>query len=326
MHPIVMIAGDKDPAIGKAVEDLEAAGFEVRVLNSAKAKLVDFLGAIAGADEDEDEDEAGKETPPDDLEDEAPKPKAKKEPAEEEPADALPPEPGADEESDETDPLDPRNLIKKEARIAGELVQVVLVDGMNITLHPSSITPGAKTFYALNESQFSFWPSAISNEPIAGGVELSLNGEEITHLTKVIFSEEAMNPPVLEIGRGWLKEAKYPQNSWALLPASQVLYGKRAVSVEDIRKQMGTRRSGVILVCTRDEKGLFLLTSYGHIAKPGTVKNGHHDQTFRSLGEFHVIGTIELGKTAADDKVEYENPDLKKFDPATLKGPVYVFK
>lgn len=321
MHPIVMIAGDKDPAIGKAVEDLEAAGFEVRVLNSAKAKLIDFLGAIAGADEEAEEVPAEDEVVD---EPEALKPKVKKEPTAE-PTDELPPEvPTDDEESDETDPLDPRNLIKKEARIAGELVQVQLVEGGGITLHPSAITAGAKTFYALNESQFSFWPSAVSNEPITGGVELSLNGEEITHLTKVIFSEEAMNPPVLKIGRGWLKEAKYPQNSWALLPASQVLYGKSKVSVEDIRKEMHDK--GVILVCTRDEKGLFLLTTYGHLAKPGTVKNGHHDQTFRNLGSFHVIGTIELGKTAADDKVEYENPDLKKFDPATLKGPVYVFK
>jgi hypothetical protein len=316
-----MIAGDKDPAIGKAVEDLEAAGFEVRVLNSAKAKLIDFLGAIAGADEEPDEEGS----PEDEVADE---PKPKKEPASEpasEPTDELPPEESADEEeSDESDPLDPRNLIKKEARISGELVQVVLVDGVNITLHPSSITAGAKTFYALNESQFSFWPGAVSNEPITGGVELSLNGEEITHLTKVIFSEEAMNPPVLKIGRTWLKEAKYPQNSWALLPASKILYNKAKVGVEDIRKEMGSK--GVILVCTRDGRGLFLLTSYGHIAKPGTDKMGHNDQTFRNLGAFHVVGTIELGKTAADDKVEHENNDLKKFDPATLKGPVYVFK
>lgn len=190
MHPIVIIASDKDPAIGAAVDGLQAAGFEVRVLNTATAKLVDFLGALAG-EEDEEDTEKKPDAPEDDKEDTEPK-------VEKPPKDA----PDDDEElSDENDPLDPK---KMEALIAGEPVLVEIVDGAQITLHPNKIVAGARTSYSLNEAQFAFWPSAVSNEPITGGVDLSLNDQNLGHLT-VIFSEEAMNPPVLKIGREWLK-------------------------------------------------------------------------------------------------------------------------
>lgn len=187
MHPIVIVASDKDPAIGAAVDSLQAAGFEVRVLNTATAKLVDFLGALAGED---DEEEAAPEKKPDAPEE----PKDEPKPPKDEPA----------EEPAEDDPLDPA---KMEAKISGEPVLVEIVEGKDIVLHPSTIQAGAKTFYTLNESQFSFWPAAVSDEPITGRVELELQGRPVEHLTRVIFSEEAMNPPVLKIGRDWLAEA-----------------------------------------------------------------------------------------------------------------------
>jgi hypothetical protein len=202
MHPIIMIASDKDPAIGKAVEDLEAAGFEVRVLNSATAKLVDFLGAIAGVD-----DEVDAELPPEpEAEPELP-PEAEPEP-EVEPELSPEAEPKAkkkakdEDEEDEDDPLDPK---KMEAMIAGEPVQVQLVEGADIVLHPSKIEFGKRTAYALVENQFVFWPKNSADEQITGHIELALEGEETAHLTKVIFSDEPMNPPVLKIGRDWLK-------------------------------------------------------------------------------------------------------------------------
>lgn len=183
MHPIVIISSAKDPAIGEAVDCLQNAGFEVRVLNSATAKLVDFLGALAGADEDEDADKKSDAKEPDD--------------------DAKEPdvEPSGEAPADKNDPLDPK---KMEALIAGEPVIVELVDGHSITLHPNNIIVAAQTQYSLNESKFSFWPSAVSNELIEGGVELVLNDQVTGHLTRVIFSEEAMSPPVLRIGRDWL--------------------------------------------------------------------------------------------------------------------------
>jgi hypothetical protein len=203
MHPIVIIAGDKDPAIGKAVDDLQTAGFDVRVLNSATAKLVDFLGAIAGADDDDaDDDAASTKDKPENSENVAPEKEPKKEPKD---------EPPADEPVDDEDPLNPA---KMEAMVNGEKVNIRIVEGGDVTLHPSTISIGAKTFYSLNESQYSFWPGAVSNEPISGGVELSLNGAAVEQLTKIVFSEEAMSPPTLCVGREWLKEH---------YPASQVL-------------------------------------------------------------------------------------------------------
>lgn len=310
-HPIVIMAYDKSPAITKAVAALEEAGNEVIVLNTSTAKLVNFLGALAGEVEDED-------TPP---EDEGAEEEPKEEPKKAPPEEAAPEETSPEgEEEEESEP------IATEAVVNGEKVLVELVAGNSITLHANKISTGAKTFYSLNESHYSFWPNSVSDEPITGSVELELNGDK--HFTKVVFSEETRVQPTIKIGREWLKEAGYPRDSWSLLPASQVLYGKNKVGIEDIRKEMGNR--GVILVCTRNDghKDQFpvLLTSYGSIAEPGTKHDGHHDQSWRKLGTFTVVGTIKLGKTVEDDVVKYMSGADGKFDPKTVKGPVFVFK
>lgn len=191
-HPVVIMSYDKSPAITKAVAALEEAGMEVMVLNTKTAKLVDFLGALAGEDPDaEDEDAEG-------ADDAAP---AEELPADTEPAPAEDDELAAAQAAadEEEEPL------ATEALIAGEKVAVKIVEGSQLVLHPTTISIGAKTFYSLNEAQFAFWPSAVSNEPVTGGVELEVGKYKPTTLTKVTFGEAA-NPAVLEVGRDWLKE------------------------------------------------------------------------------------------------------------------------
>ncbi len=182
MHPVVIMSYDKSPAINKAVAALEEAGMEVRVLNTNSAKLADFLGALAGEDDEEDV-----------------------------PADAAAEEPVVDDEAPaELPPEEPEVATEAlEALVNGENVIVEIVDGSTVTLHSSSISSGAKTFYRLNESEFSFWPNGgtkstqeEADAPVQGGVEIAFKGKE--YFTQVIFSEETMNPPVLRIGREWL--------------------------------------------------------------------------------------------------------------------------
>jgi hypothetical protein len=187
MHPVVIMAYDKSPAINKAVAALEEAGMEVRVLNTGTSKLADFLGALA--DEDPDAEEA---------------PTADEPPAEDDAAQAPKPEPKPEE--DEEEPLATESLLLKLAvSVNGERVHLKLIEGAKAVLHASEISIGAKTFYTLNESKFSFWPGAQSNEPIVGAIELKLEGEApIT--ASVVFSAEPADPPVLEVGRDWLQE------------------------------------------------------------------------------------------------------------------------
>lgn len=176
MHPVVIMSYDKSPAITKAVAALEEAGMEVVVLNTKTAKLVQFLGALAGETDEED-------TPAEEP----------KQPVEE----------PSDEEPEENKDLEP---IATEGFIAGEKVKLVIVEGNSVVLHPSTIHPGAKTVYTINQSAFAFWPSTVHDTPISSNVELQFEGfRDNGYLTQVIFGESSSEPYV-EIGREWLKE------------------------------------------------------------------------------------------------------------------------
>ena len=305
-HPIVIMAYDKSPAITKAVAALEEAGLEVIVLNTATAKLVNFLGALAGeAEEDETPVEAADDLPAED-EPEV-KPAAKKEPA-------LRPEEMPDEDLPEEEPL------ATEAMINGEKVSVEIVDGKDLVLHADSITTGAKTSYKLNESNYSFWPMATADEPIAGGVALELDGTR--HFANVIFSEEVKSPPVLQLGREWLKEAGYPHNSWSVLPATGAIYNKGKVTPDEVDRELGRGR-GIMVVKNGKDK-LIMLPGGNETA--GLVHKAHHDQSFRTYGDFTVLGQL----TKDGDVWKFDGlktPGLETPEQiAKFKAPVFVFK
>ena len=159
MHPIVIMAYDKSPAITKAVAALEEAGMEVRVLNTAHAKLADFLGALAG--EDDEEDQEPKDEPK--TEDEP------KEPNDDVSADELP--------AEEEPPIATEALI---CLVDGEEIEVQLVEGKS-ELVPNGLMVGSKTAYMVNESHFAFWPVTQGDGMF-----------DLTHQVQVTFSDRAM--------------------------------------------------------------------------------------------------------------------------------------
>ncbi len=296
MHPIVLISSDKDPAIGKAVELLEDAGFEVRVLNSATAKLVDFLGALAGADDEE-------EAEPKEPEDKQPSEKADKAPKDDAPA-------------DDEDPLDPA---KMEALVSNEPVLVELVEGSSIVLHPKSVTIAARTVYTLNESEYAFWPSAVGNEPVFTGLDLEL--DDAAYFVQAQLSEEAADPPVLKIGRDWLKEARRPTDSWAIMKAMHI--SPSSPTIDEIRAEEGKCSA---YLCSKDGGSLIWIISGGGDmgVKVGSTHRIHADQTGRDLGLAKVEAVAHIGKKKEDDKVEGKSPNGK--DLYTTKAVGYVFK
>jgi hypothetical protein len=179
MHPIVIMAYDKSPAITKAVAALEEAGLEVRVLNTNHAKLADFLGALAGEDDEDDSDKEPKEEPKDE-----PKPEA--------PTDDVPVDDAIEEIPFAT-----------ESRIGfvdGEEILVESVDGPS-ELHPNGLMVGTKTAYAINESHFSFWPVQNAGDGLF----------DLTHQVQIAFDDravfedvvikEAAEKPVLKLNK-----------------------------------------------------------------------------------------------------------------------------
>lgn len=178
MHPVVIMAYDKSPAITKAVAALEEAGLEVTVLNTKTAKLVQFLGALAGEDDEEETDAPAADEPP-----------ADEPPTDEPPAE----EPAPEEEA----PVE-------EAIVNDEKVIVEYVEGDQLVLRPSSIEGGrygTKAEYALNESQFAFWSEKKEGEGLKTRVMLEHKGE--SHFTEVLLDRETANPPRLLVGRDW---------------------------------------------------------------------------------------------------------------------------
>ncbi len=138
MHPIVIMAYEKSPAINKAVAALEEAGMEVRVLNTNHAKLADFLGALAGEEDEEDAvpAKAAEEPPVEDAEE----------------VDDVPPAPA--EEAGEEAP------VKESLRVMvdGEEIDCVIVEGAT-QLFANTLHVDSKSSYTINESSYAFWPS-----------------------------------------------------------------------------------------------------------------------------------------------------------------------
>jgi len=183
MHPVVIMSYDKSPAITKAVAALEEAGLEVIVLNTATAKLAQFLGALAGEDEETD-------------------PEAALAPSE----DDEPKEPAPEDNTE----VEPEEELATEALVNDEKVLVEFVDGKDITLCLDKLgdqrRAGSKVTYRLGESEFSFWSNKLEGEALKTLVELKLYGRE--HYAKVILTDG--EKPLLQIGRDWLRETRYP--------------------------------------------------------------------------------------------------------------------
>lgn len=307
-HPVVLMAYDKSPAITKAVAALEEAGLEVVVLNTKTAKLMNFLGALAGENPDEEDDETAEEPP---VEEPAP---------EEEPAEDLPPE-------EEEEPASPVT----EVLLNDEKVVVEIVDGNGLMLFPSECSGGhanSKARYWINESEFAFWSNKLEGEPLKTRGMLTVG--EAQQFVEFTVMADPQNPPVLRIGRDWLKEA-LPQG-WPVLPASQAVFDKSKVTPDEVDSELNHTDKGKVMIIARSvdaypEPKTSIIMMPGASEKVGKSSPAYHDQTFGKLGTFTVVGHLVKGddgwKLESDKKIPgLETPEqIKKF-----KAPVYVFK
>lgn len=194
MHPIVIMAYDKSPAINKAVAALEEAGMEVRVLNTKHAKLAEFLGALAGDDEE--------------LEDDTPPPEERKnEPASDE---DTPPEETPEEEPE----LATESVL---GLIDGEPILIEAHDGPS-ELYPNGLMVGAKTGYAINEAHFSFWPVSQGEGlfDLTRQVQVEINGAA---LFTNISIKEAVEKPMLKLNREQFNSLKEHTDAGSVHPS-----------------------------------------------------------------------------------------------------------
>lgn len=172
-HPVVIMAYDKSPAISKAVSALEEAGLEVRVLNTKTSRLVEFLGALAGENEDQENAEVeAAEEPAEDAED-------TEDATEKKPVQKTAKK---SEQSDDISDVDIDALeVKESLHIYGEQVKIsALTDGPS-ELTPTGLMVGAKTAYAVNESHFAFWP-----------VQLNEGLYDLTHQIQLQYGAKAI--------------------------------------------------------------------------------------------------------------------------------------
>lgn len=130
----------------------------------------------------------------------------------------------------------------------------------------------------------------------------------------------------------------YPKNSWAILPATDAIFNKTKVTLEQAMLEMGSHGGEcTILLCIREDgQGKttpFFLSSAGRMEHAdGTRHKAHHDQNFRSYGMITVLRSIVYKvATGLDGKnqVVCTIPDFW-FGKAELslesKAPLFVFK
>ena len=199
MHPVVIMAYDKSPAINKAVAALEEAGMEVRVLNTNHAKLADFLGALAG--EDDEDQEHSDDVPPED---------------------------------EDTPPADDEEQIATESLtvfIDDEPVETVLVEGESVLI-PNGRMVGTKAAYMVNESHFAFWPGLAEDGlfDMTHNVQVRVDGDRAV-FTDVKIAEAAARPQLRLNESVYLKLVEGKVKSE--LTMAQVM-GSFAEAVEDI--------------------------------------------------------------------------------------------
>jgi hypothetical protein len=122
----------------------------------------------------------------------------------------------------------------------------------------------------------------------------------------------------------------YPQNSWAILPATQALLNKTKCTLEEAMLVYG---GGEILFVVRENPDgkptLMFLSSAGTMGIPaGTEHKAHHDQNLRPYGYLKVRGSIEY--KVVDGKVQCESlPELYHGNgmlSLDSKAPLFCFK
>jgi len=204
-HPVIIITSHPE-GMEKAVAHLQVEGYEVKVLDSLSANLIDFFGAISSTDPDSFQpiadatsatstDTVDDVNGPDDLDD----------------MDST--DPMASPDSDPTSQLDGESSTSGSnpvftGTINDEEIEIHEVPGDEIILHPKSVSgSGDKVKFSLSESiEMSLWEEKEdeSDETLHEvSVHLVIPELSIDKSVKIKVSEMTMDPPVILMGEEW---------------------------------------------------------------------------------------------------------------------------
>ena len=204
-HPVIIITSHPE-GMEKAVAHLQVEGYEVKVLDSLSANLIDFFGAISSTDPDSFQpiadatsatstDTVDDVNGPDDLDD----------------MDST--DPMASPDNDPTSQLDGEGSTSISnpvftGTINDEEIEIHEVPGDEIILHPKSVSgSGDKVKFSLSESiEMSLWEEKEdeSDETLHEvSVHLVIPELSIDKSVKIKVSEMTMDPPVILMGEEW---------------------------------------------------------------------------------------------------------------------------
>lgn len=208
-HPVVIITSHPE-GMTQAIKKLEQDGFEVKVLDSLSANLIDFFGAISQSDpemfgavsDNTVDDEQSLDADPNEETDELP--------------DGEPDKISDDVAPDAASEVDPAGtdaggVPSEEASFSGtindESVEIHEVEGSEIILHPVSVEgSGSKIKFNLSESvEMTLWESKEEGSEELSEVEVHLviPDLDVDATVKIKISEMTMNPPVILMGKEW---------------------------------------------------------------------------------------------------------------------------
>ena len=118
-------------------------------------------------------------------------------------------------------------------------------------------------------------------------------------------------------------------NSWTILPAAKILFGKNKVTLNEIATQW---RSGTVVVCRKSNNQIhFIAGSANSYAELNTKHTAEHHQNRKILfgGEFEVINEVTY-ETKEDGQVVFTWKDatmeLGKGANEEFKACLAVFK
>lgn len=157
----------------------------------------------------------------------------------------------------------------------------------SVILEPMSGEDKAKIVDFCQKNNYAF--TTESGQPIVltgiarGDLKASTIISHLKNQMKVNFN-------VLEEGKQLLE---WPTNSWAILPATMELYGRRTI---DIKGAVGEWGDGTILVCKNEQDRICFLYTSGDGYPVGTKHKTHHDQTGASKGVYTVLNNVTFDK------------------------------
>lgn len=196
-HPVVIITSDPE-GVQHAVQHLQVEGYEVKVLDSLSANLIDFFGALSSTDPEQFSTVDDSMTPED--------------PLATEPATAGSDSLGGGMSSDTTTSADGQTF---QGTIDDEPIEVHEVDGGDLVLHPVSLSgDGAKKKFKLSEEveisvNFGFLTESehkSKDEPNTVKVHFVVEELGIDADVDVMLSDMVMTPPVIMMGKDWFAQ------------------------------------------------------------------------------------------------------------------------